>query len=269
MEYRLIQPSSLKQWKIEDERVLIGRSPDSDIVLDHPTVSKTHATIFMLGGKVIVKDLDSTNGTLINGQIVHQQFIIEGDFISFGALSLRFESSENFSGSNFDSDTDLQPNSSPQFETKELKELARSDSILSLQPEQIMTRAELRQAIEKHLQAKLEPSFVRVYENLEEDGGLPDLIKSCFQDGVHFLKKLSKAIDRPQQSVWCYCLPIFGPADASEARAMAAIYIEHERNIPFAELQDRLGDFLARVSLAFFRIRRIKLDDELLDEEAQ
>lgn len=48
-------------------RVLIGRSPDADLIIDHDDVSRDHAVIWREGGVVFIRDLGSSNGTFVEG----------------------------------------------------------------------------------------------------------------------------------------------------------------------------------------------------------
>ena len=52
--------------------VVIGRSPSSDIVIDEPYVSSTHARLTLQGPALVLEDLGSTNGTLVNGHPIDQ-----------------------------------------------------------------------------------------------------------------------------------------------------------------------------------------------------
>lgn len=70
--------------------ILIGRRPGSDIILDSPAVSNTHAIIFDCDGKRFVRDLGSRTGTQINGKTIHQQAIEIGDQIKIGSTTFRY-----------------------------------------------------------------------------------------------------------------------------------------------------------------------------------
>ena len=48
-------------------RVILGRARDVDFQLDDPNVSRRHAALYWSEGRVMVEDLDSTNGTMVNG----------------------------------------------------------------------------------------------------------------------------------------------------------------------------------------------------------
>ena len=73
--------------------VTIGRMPDSVITLEDPNVSRNHAEIRPQGGGFVIADLGSTNGTKINGVKVSERVLQDGDELTFGATSLRFEAS--------------------------------------------------------------------------------------------------------------------------------------------------------------------------------
>ncbi len=70
----------------------IGRSSDSHIALNVRSVSRHHARIFYEGGHFWIKDLDSGNGTTVNGKRVKLQMLSDGDRIGFGEANAVFRS---------------------------------------------------------------------------------------------------------------------------------------------------------------------------------
>jgi pSer/pThr/pTyr-binding forkhead associated (FHA) protein len=64
--------------------VMIGRAPSNQIVIDHPTVSAQHALLLRVRHSYWLKDLNSTNGTQINGDFVTDAELKDGDTIRFG-----------------------------------------------------------------------------------------------------------------------------------------------------------------------------------------
>ena len=69
--------------------ISIGRARGNDIVVVSPVVSAEHAVIAELHGDCFVRDLDSTNGTLVNGKRISGQLqLVQGDKIAIGALQL-------------------------------------------------------------------------------------------------------------------------------------------------------------------------------------
>ena len=69
----------------------IGRREDCDVVLDDPQASRLHAEIRVDAGRFVVVDRQSTNGTRVNGSMVHEQELRPGDEIAIGGQRLRFE----------------------------------------------------------------------------------------------------------------------------------------------------------------------------------
>jgi len=71
--------------------VTIGRKPDNILVLDDPYASSYHAKVYFKNGDCIIEDLDSTNGTMLNGEkLIGKEYLISGDEITIGSISLRF-----------------------------------------------------------------------------------------------------------------------------------------------------------------------------------
>jgi hypothetical protein len=74
--------------------VVIGRHPDSDIVLNDANVSRRHAEVRAAGQGFAISDLQSTNGTRVNGLVVGLDHpLANGDVITIGSARIRFEAS--------------------------------------------------------------------------------------------------------------------------------------------------------------------------------
>ncbi len=82
------------------EQVSIGRGPDNDIVLDHVSLSGSHAVIHNVGGTFQVQDLGSTNGTFVNGHQVSDALLENGSRVQFGAVEAVFQD-ETVAGADF------------------------------------------------------------------------------------------------------------------------------------------------------------------------
>jgi predicted component of type VI protein secretion system len=80
--------------ELVDEAVTIGRGPDNTIVVTDPSISTHHAQLLLEGDTYRLKDLDSTNGTRVNGKPVTETVLRFDDRIRFGAAEARYESSE-------------------------------------------------------------------------------------------------------------------------------------------------------------------------------
>jgi hypothetical protein len=75
------------------ETIEIGRLPECTIALSDPNVSRRHAEIRRHGSDVVVADLQSTNGTRVNGVPIRERVLEDGDEITVGTTSIRFETS--------------------------------------------------------------------------------------------------------------------------------------------------------------------------------
>ena len=80
----------LRSIPVTKERLSIGRRPYNDIALDDLTVSGEHAVILKLGDFRVIRDLKSRNGTLLNGVLVAEQALTDGDMIDIGIYRLKF-----------------------------------------------------------------------------------------------------------------------------------------------------------------------------------
>jgi hypothetical protein len=69
----------------------VGRGDDSEIVLLDPSVSRAHAIVEFDAGEPVVRDLDSTNGTYVNGRRVRVESLRDGDELRFGNTRMKFE----------------------------------------------------------------------------------------------------------------------------------------------------------------------------------
>ncbi|MCM2312303.1 MAG: FHA domain-containing protein [Steroidobacteraceae bacterium] len=84
----------LAEYNMSKERYTIGRLPDNDIRIDNAAVSGHHALIINILNDSFLEDLNSTNGTYVNGKIVKKHAMQHGDVITVGHHSLRFIDSE-------------------------------------------------------------------------------------------------------------------------------------------------------------------------------
>ena len=73
---------------IAKDMTLVGRKETCDVRLDHKSISKVHCVLVKTDGLLLLRDLGSTNGTLVNGQRIQSQTMLnEGDRIDIGKLS--------------------------------------------------------------------------------------------------------------------------------------------------------------------------------------
>lgn len=81
-----------RRLAVSEEALTIGRLPDCAIPINDPNASRRHAQIRQDGDVVFLLDLGSTNGTRVNGAPVRQHRLQDGDVITIGTTTLRFES---------------------------------------------------------------------------------------------------------------------------------------------------------------------------------
>jgi hypothetical protein len=80
--------------ELVDEAITIGRGPDNTIVVNDPSISTHHAQLLLEGDTYRLRDLDSTNGSRVNGKPVTETVLRFDDRIRFGAAEARYESSD-------------------------------------------------------------------------------------------------------------------------------------------------------------------------------
>ena len=88
----IVLPSG-ERFVLGDTVVSIGRLPESTLVLEDPNVSRQHAEIRPSGNGFVLADLGSTNGSKVNGIKVSERVLQDGDELTFGSTSFRFEAS--------------------------------------------------------------------------------------------------------------------------------------------------------------------------------
>lgn len=82
-----------RRYELGDQRFVVGRLPECDIQLIDPNVSRRHAELRPIEGGWVLIDLESMNGSAVNGRPVREQRLAEGDLIEIGDHALRFEAS--------------------------------------------------------------------------------------------------------------------------------------------------------------------------------
>jgi pSer/pThr/pTyr-binding forkhead associated (FHA) protein len=80
----------LAEYNMNKERYTIGRLPDNDIRIDNPAVSGHHSLIINILNDSFLEDLNSTNGTYVNGKLIKKHALQHGDVVTAGLHQLRF-----------------------------------------------------------------------------------------------------------------------------------------------------------------------------------
>ena len=89
-----LNQSVLGDFSLDKERLLIGRKPENDIQVDNLAVSGQHAAIITILNDSFLEDLDSTNGTFVNGKLVKKHALKHGDVITIGKHELKYVNDE-------------------------------------------------------------------------------------------------------------------------------------------------------------------------------
>jgi len=84
----------IKEFQITKERTTLGRRPYNDIVIDNLAVSGEHAVLTSTGNDVYIEDLNSTNGTYINGKAVKKQLLANNDVVEIGKYRIKYLADE-------------------------------------------------------------------------------------------------------------------------------------------------------------------------------
>jgi pSer/pThr/pTyr-binding forkhead associated (FHA) protein len=81
---------TLAEYNLSKERYTIGRLPDNDIRIDNPAVSGHHSLVINILNDAFLEDLNSTNGTYVNGKLIKKHALAHRDVITIGHHQLRF-----------------------------------------------------------------------------------------------------------------------------------------------------------------------------------
>jgi transcriptional regulator with GAF, ATPase, and Fis domain len=148
MNPRLIAINGLLKGTIfglNGDQISIGRESASDVSLGHSSVSRRHCLIKRTGGEFLICDLDSYNGTFVNGVPVKEQTLIHADQIKIGTIALLFlvgESEEPGSGSRVElDDSNLVSQSTRQMRPE----------VLMQQTEQVLLRSDEHERVARDL----------------------------------------------------------------------------------------------------------------------
>ncbi len=74
-------------FPLDQEEVTIGRGLGNHLVLNDSSVSRNHARVYLEEGRFVLQDLDSTNGTTVNGALIERRRLQSGDIISVGEVT--------------------------------------------------------------------------------------------------------------------------------------------------------------------------------------
>jgi hypothetical protein len=85
-----IDPSGETVIPIVGGYISIGRSEENTVIIEDPNVSRQHALVEKTDGRFIIRDLESTNGTFVDGSRIEKHALHNGDTITIGTTKLQF-----------------------------------------------------------------------------------------------------------------------------------------------------------------------------------
>ena len=83
-----------RTFDLKSAKTTVGRVPDNDFQIGEGSVSSHHAEILLQGKDVLIKDLDSTNGTFINGERITDGVLKPGQILRLGMIEMRLEAGD-------------------------------------------------------------------------------------------------------------------------------------------------------------------------------
>jgi predicted component of type VI protein secretion system len=103
---------TMAEYTMNKERYTIGRLQDNDIRIDNPSVSGHHSLIINILNDSFLEDLNSTNGTYVNGKLIKKHAMQHGDIVTIGHHQLRYVEDDQ-AQDEFEKTMVIQPSSRP------------------------------------------------------------------------------------------------------------------------------------------------------------
>ena len=126
----------LAEYNMTKERYTVGRLPDNDVRIDNAAVSGHHGLIINILNDSFLEDLNSTNGTYVNGKLIKKHALTHGDVITIGHHHLRFVDSqvENSEQDEFERTLVIQPGQVNESRLKAATDAAAAAAASAPQP---------------------------------------------------------------------------------------------------------------------------------------
>ena len=118
---------------LERERFVIGRKEACDLCIDEPGISKEHAAVVTIGNDQILEDLDSTNGTIVNGKRMEKHILQHNDIIEIGPCQFKYINAKATPDMDFDK-TMIMPALSTHADAPQKKPAWHSNQLESSSP---------------------------------------------------------------------------------------------------------------------------------------
>ncbi|MES2546973.1 MAG: FHA domain-containing protein [Pseudomonadota bacterium] len=154
----LLDGNPMGEFELDKERMTIGRRPSNQIHIDNLAVSGVHAVIVTIGNDSFLEDLNSTNGTMVNGKVIKKHVLQHQDVIEFGKYQLKYlnENHTSMAGDGFEKTMMILPKQEPVTAQKSAQ--SQTDE------------AETAANDEAHLTAESLPEAVEAEEAVEDVG---------------------------------------------------------------------------------------------------
>lgn len=80
-----------KEFALIGDKLQVGRGPANDVRIEDGSISGTHAELVLQGSDYLLRDLNSTNGTRVNGEQITEFKLTGGEQVRFGRIDCRYE----------------------------------------------------------------------------------------------------------------------------------------------------------------------------------
>ena len=94
MPARLVPLNDGPPIPLDRELTLVGRAEDTDVRIDHKSISKLHCALLLSADLLVVRDLGSTNGTRVNGQRVRRGTLLPNDHLALAKFQYQFRTDD-------------------------------------------------------------------------------------------------------------------------------------------------------------------------------
>ena len=132
---------TVSEFVLEKETVSIGRRPENDLCLENLAVSGRHAQIITILNDSFLEDLNSTNGTYVNGSLIKKHALKNGDVIGIGKYQMRYVAEEGAAQETFTKTMVIQPDATGLPQTPASEALDQSINKVAAAAEQRTTSA--------------------------------------------------------------------------------------------------------------------------------
>lgn len=119
-----------RKFDVDQDEVTIGRSTSNLIILDDPSISSQHCVILKQGNRYTLRDLDSTNGSRVNGDAIQECGLRPKDILQFGGMEFMFDGADIEA----DAETEAPPPDEPPVENQPADSPAESAAEQPVRP---------------------------------------------------------------------------------------------------------------------------------------